>query len=728
METPFPGLLADPAGEAGTDTPFLSQYFADEGPALASAEREVEQLLEGLHDEEFDTAVARLVEQAQARADVVAGIDGRHPRQSEQAVLRYLRPLTEDAEDLLSRLADAVEAAENSAPVVLSAADLDAAMARAEISTARPEPAFEEFLGALAKKAKAVAKVVAKGAAIVSKVLPTGIILRQLIRLVRPLVERVAKLALDRLPPQLREPARQVAQRLLGRRTRNAGASGETADLEDDRQYHEGDEAPVAPAGAEVSTVQQEFDAQAVMLALAASPAEQELLLAESVLDGRAAEDFSLLELDAARDRFAHAWEQLQEDEDPTPLVEQFLPAVLPVLKTALTVIGRDKVVTFLARHLGRLIAPLVGPKISPPLSKAIVDAGMRLVALEADEAGTGGTRGPGVEAVLTLIEDTAAEFMRLSDEDVEVTALLEQEAFAAVGRAARAGFPPVVLRPSARRAGAGGTWVAMPRRGPRRYRKYSRIIDVDISPAAARGIRTRAGRTLSTVLNDRLGHDGHVRARLHLYQVIPGTTPARIARNEPVVGGGAAPTEPAAQLLPLTREAAATLLGDPEFGRDVPERFLGDGAAVAVGQRLYTLEIVDGPHATGLGGTRAGATALSGVTVHEDPRTATATVAIRLSETLAQTVAAQARARRPVSVTLAALARLYDPWLSRADGGRHAAWRAKVRRFLATQLPGRRAELTAAAADPADGLTITCRWRSGRPLELTIVAGAGGA
>jgi hypothetical protein len=48
------------------------------------------------------------------------------------------------------------------------------------------------------------------------------------------------------------------------------------------------------------------------------------------------------------------------------------------VLKVALTAVGRDRVVKFLAGHLGRLIAPMVGPQITPALSRAIVDAGMR--------------------------------------------------------------------------------------------------------------------------------------------------------------------------------------------------------------------------------------------------------------------------------------------------------------------------------------------------------------
>jgi hypothetical protein len=735
IETPFLEVLEDtgtgtraPGAAEAPETPFLSQYFDGEGPALEAAEAELTDLFEALHDNEFDAAVAQLVDQAQARADLLLGEDGLGAQQVEQAVSRYLQPLAEDSEALLSQLADAAEAAERAGLSTPTEAELEAALAQVRLP-GRADPAFEDFLGALAKKAKAIAKgavkLAAKGVAAVSKVLPVGMILRRLVGLVRPLLDRVLKLALDRLPPALREPARQLAQKLLGRATRAVGLPGEAADGEAEEQTDtEAD--TETPAGAEVGTLQQALDEQAVTLMLAGSPVEQELLLAESVLDSRAAEDFALLELDAARDRFARGLEQLQEGEDPTPLVEQFLPAVLPVLKMGLTVIGRDKVVKFLAGHLGRLIAPLVGPRLTPALSQAIVDVGMRLLTLETAEPATGREapgRSPAADAIVSLVEDTVAELARLADEDVEVAALLEEEALVAAGRAARAAFPARTLRRPSHRP---GVWVTMPRRGPRRYRKYSRVIDVQISPDAAQGIRTRSGRTLATVLHDRLGHDGLVRARLHLFQVIPGTTPARIARTEPAVDATAG-AEPAAQLLPLTREAAAALLGDPELGTDVGERFLEDGAVPAVGQRLYALEVTDGAPSSGLA-ARPGAATLSRVEVREDPATATTTVTLRLSEALAQTLAAQVRSRRPAAASLVTLRRLYGPWLTRAHGGRHARWRVKVRRVLATQFPARREELATAAAAPQDGVTLQLRWQSGRPLELQIAPGTGNA
>ena len=77
-----------------------------------------------------------------------------------------------------------------------------------------------------------------------------------------------------------------------------------------------------------------------------------------------------------------------------------------------------------------------------------------------------------------------------------------------------------------------------MPRGGPWRYRKYSRVFNVVIHPAAARAITTFGGRPLSAFLRDGSAGTGPVRARVHLYQAVPGSTFARIARAERGVPG----------------------------------------------------------------------------------------------------------------------------------------------------------------------------------------------
>ena len=173
-----------------------------------------------------------------------------------------------------------------------------------------------------------------------------------------------------------------------------------------------------------------------------------------------------------------------------------------------------------------------------------------------------------------------------------EEPALLEAAVTDAFHAAAAENFPPQVLVPELHEASVPATWVAMPRgRRRKHYKKYTRVFDVEITPQVAESMATFGGARLAAVLKDQLGVVPPVRARVHLYQAIAGTTLRRIAaleRTVPGLGKGAG----AAQLHPLTVEAAGTLLQQPKLGRNVPGTYVSSRGAVAVGQRFYYLEI----------------------------------------------------------------------------------------------------------------------------------------
>ncbi len=59
--------------------------------------------------------------------------------------------------------------------------------------------------------------------------------------------------------------------------------------------------------------------------------------------EAQAPADTALSELDQARERFIHELSQLKEDEDPTPCLENFIPAILPALKLGLRLVGRQR-------------------------------------------------------------------------------------------------------------------------------------------------------------------------------------------------------------------------------------------------------------------------------------------------------------------------------------------------------------------------------------------------
>jgi hypothetical protein len=79
------------------------------------------------------------------------------------------------------------------------------------------------------------------------------------------------------------------------------------------------------------------------------------------------------------------------------------------------------------------------------------------------------------------------------------------------------------------------------------------------------------------------------VEAEVSLYETLPGTTLPDIAREESETPGTAGATS-AAQLHPLTPEAAGLLLGEPRMGRDAPADT--GPRNIGVGQRLYHLSI----------------------------------------------------------------------------------------------------------------------------------------
>ncbi len=64
-------------------------------------------------------------------------------------------------------------------------------------------------------------------------------------------------------------------------------------------------------------------------------------------------------------------------------LTQEFAPALLPVLRIGIRLIGRQRVVGFLAKLVAKLLKPLIGQNFANPLSRVIADAGLRLLSLE---------------------------------------------------------------------------------------------------------------------------------------------------------------------------------------------------------------------------------------------------------------------------------------------------------------------------------------------------------
>lgn len=143
----------------------------------------------------------------------------------------------------------------------------------------------------------------------------------------------------------------------------------------------------------------------------------------------------------------------------------------------------------------------------------------------------------------------------------------------------------------------------------------------------------------------------------------MPGTRPSRIASAERAVSGlGRGGLAARGRLQPLTREAAGILIGEPGLGSEFEEPALEREAPLAVGDRLYYLEVP---------GSSPRESRSSEADVAFDLRTNEARITIFVSEAEAQRIALRLRRGEPLGASLAALRRIFVPALRAMVRGR---------------------------------------------------------
>ena len=542
--TPFAEYLvtateadAEPSASEG-QTPFVTEYFTGEEDEQGDPRAaEMVQLLDELYDAEFDELLYELVDDVQHAYQQQFESEYFDPASQDLAAERfvsgYLSGLQEETERHVDEM---MQAAAERDPAGMTERELDNFLAQFEVRDTGLSPLFEDFLGKWVGKIKNVVK---QGVKLAAKLSPIHMVLRRLKRLVKPLLNRVLRFALDKLPPALRPAASQLANRLLGKLQSEANDASAQ---------------PAEPAAADVSQLQWEFDLGAASLLMATDDTESEVALAETVTEMGRTEPDTLAELHQARERFISEINELGEGEDPAPVIQNFLPAVLPALRLGIKLAGRPRVVNFLAKMLAKMIQRFVGREASRPLSKAIADAGLRLLTLEVTPEVTSRAAG---SAMATTIEDTVRRVAELDETVLDSQSLLEAAAADAFDAAAAGNFPAELLLPELREAES-GAWVLFPLRGRPRYKRFTQTLDAQINPMLARHIRTFGGSTLDVVLRDRYGITGPVAARARLYEAIPGSSLARIATHEQeIAGSGQTPPQSWSEFHPLTPEAA---------------------------------------------------------------------------------------------------------------------------------------------------------------------------
>lgn len=601
LESPFLGLqealdgteaLEATAEELGFSSPVETPFIGQErfgGADVPEVAGQFEELLAELYDSEFDRALFELSEAAAEAAESRPFVQGEtNTAEAEHFIREWLEPLHRDSQAMLEAIGESLAGAD---AATLTDHELNELLAEHEPQMTGENPVFENFLGGLFNAVRKglghVVNAVKKGVKAVGRLIPIGPLLDKIKSLVRPLLERVLQMGLDKLPPELRGAAEMLKNRLLGtpQDATPAPAPAAAAPAATD-----------AAATAKADEVQREFDSHVASLLFAEDEADHDMIVA-AAHEAAAPGPESLRELNQARERFVAEIRALPPGGDAGPAMENFLPAVLPFLKLGISLIGRDRVIRFLARILAPLIRPFVGDQTSV-LSQAIVSSGLGLISLEApaNEAELAG------HVIANTVEDTFRHLVETGGEAFEDPHLLEAAAASAFNEAVAANFPPLMVKPEHREISLAirvpgaedaprlGMWVPRwhHRHGHRRYTKSPRAW---ITPTVARNVVVFGGTPLSDFLRDHYGITTEVIAPVHLFQAIPGTSLMRIAHAEPA-GIGLGRSDAYWKLQPLTPEAAGILLGEPGLGRSVDPRYLQRPGRICVGQRFFALEL----------------------------------------------------------------------------------------------------------------------------------------
>jgi hypothetical protein len=571
-----PTRVEESPERAQPSSPFLAVYESEEEGRVDPQTEEYVSFLNELYDEQFNEALSNLVDEAAAIYETKFAKEQQDPRtagyQAERLLSQHFAQLVAEAETMIRTVAS--ELGERNLDT-LSEAEVDTIVDRYQPST-EINPQFEEWLGKLVKKVVKKGLNLAKSAASAVAKLGLGPILNKLLALVKPMIKRVIEMGINKLPPNLQPIAKMLRDKLPFL-----------------KEFEEAEGPETETTGTyEVAEIQNEFNQEVANLLFAQTETEQDLEVARATSPPSGPDAYPVAELELARERFIDGLGELKEGEDPTPQVENFLPAIIPVLKIGLQLAGRQRVVNFLAGFLGKLIQKFVGPQYTPPLSKAIVDAGLRLLQLETTPEGESKAA---AAAVASTVEETIQRVAALPDYVLDNQELLEGAALEAFEQAAANNLPPVLPEDTYRkrpdlREPRRGFWYACGRRYKKRLgpRIMSRI-----SPYKVASLETFNGSTVGEALEEQydIAPGEELEAQVHLYEAMPGTRLSDIVRGEEVIAKGDS-EDGHTVLHPLTRDAAALLLDQPELGRDIGAGETGDPIAPQVGQRFYYLEI----------------------------------------------------------------------------------------------------------------------------------------
>ena len=704
----FAETAADPEMESvGMLTPFSEALARFDESELES--EAFDALLAELEDEDFTEGVQALADEAAARyltSRATWGTQEEAPTLAAGETEEWMNSLAARADLLLAELdrqfgERAIES--------VSSEELEAMLANplSDEGLMGVADAQEQFFRALRKKVggvvKAVKKAAAKGITLLGKFLPIGRIIAMLRPIVSKLLHEVLRRAIGKLPPTLRATAAQIARRLGMQPAPLTAAAGEDEQLDDgaealadtfDREF------------AQLLTASNEHETTEFLAGLEQSPT--------SGSEGEAAAE----QLDAARQRLTGQLAAADPEQSPVAELEEFIPAVMaamPMLRMGVRIVGRQRIVSVIAKLMAPLMRNMVGQQAATLLARHMAATGLSLLGLEAEADGTAGT-----EALVATVEDTVREVLSQPAESLDDELLLEATVQEAFSDAALRHLPAELLRPElveAEGEDLAGFWVLMPRSARQcyRYKKYSRVIPVTLTRAMARNVVLGEGETLEDQLLDAGVGRWPVSAEVHYYELLPAGEVGHLAAFE--VDGEAIRdvTAEFEEMVP-GRSPALPVMSPPQAKRRPPGR-----TASRAGRRFYRV------HVPGVRRRRRPRFALRVDLAGPQPELR---LHLRIGERRAHQLAGHLQRRRPAQVLVVirqllgpparqALARRLTNTLNKrgvqlaagsADRLAHQLAEGLVS-GLSKQLPTVSATLSAAAKDAASGITITAKF-----------------
>ena len=577
LESPFAQTFETPS-DSTNKTPYAQDYVS---------------FLGELHDSEFenvlDELAAELEDTWNSKISNEVAMGERFIPFATQQANEYFGPLINATEGMIDRVSEHFSG-NNLADH--SEAEVERFFSEMEYNDSRFSPVQEQLFGSIWNKVKSVVKkgvdLAKKGISVVGKLLPLNIILKKLKGLIRPLLDKVLKFAIGKLPKNLQPYAQTLAKKFL-----NLETSTETESEENE-----------IDANGNLEAIQTELDNHIANLVFSGNETEAEdfVMNYETSSDSLQRETdyetggLNLPSLDAGRQQFIDDLKNLKEGESPAPAIERFLPvaimALRPIIKMALSIVGRQKVINFLAGLLAKLVGKYVPENAAKPLAASIIDIGMSAIGFETYEVNKADVA---YEAIANTIQETVQNLGELNEAMLNDNEALTGELLEAFETAAANNFPSQYIKEEARKSTQHGLWVLKPRNGPRHYyKKYTHVFNTTITPQIAQTLKTFKGAPLSNFLRDKLGLDPTkpIQARVHLYQAINGTRLSQVNRYEKVPGLGVSQPHGNVQFHPLTVEAASLLCKEPGLGKHFSAKFTSKRHRTAIGQRFYYLEI----------------------------------------------------------------------------------------------------------------------------------------